>query len=623
MQSVGPYRFTEALGVCQVGTAWWAVDGQDRLVTLALLEGAAATDQPWREAFANAANAMAQAPGGQRYVKADLAAAQPWVAYPAQEGMGAQRLFQSLGMELHSAESRSDVLIPATGTVATPPRPVSGAPVSGAPAPVSGPPQLPWAMHATVPQQPQPEPQAVPTSPAPPGPAPAHPAPADPFAVSPPRIQPSTAAAARRGAVTWLAVAALLLAMVAAVGGVGVGISGGEDRTAPALVENFPAESPAEPGLRPWAQFPPSSPQERALAVAGPSLVFIEAIFTGLLRDRDTNAPLSATPLFVNRRCTGFVVNADGHALTSSSCVQPGEETVRRSALDALARTMVREGKLAAGQMASYITTNLEKTVFTGTGPGTAASARIYAQLNEAKGNTKAEPAVPVQVVKGQAVDSGNLALVKLAKGSLPTVELVPTAAATESGTLLVVAFATSDTDLRAATYRPQAKVVKVAGTSRRGALTMQRMGDDLGATSQGGVAIDPSGRVVGMIDQDLASPDRANRLVLPASAFDGLLTEGGVRPALGEPDRLYRTALDAYFTGRFGAAADDLARVVQQAPDNRLADGYRQNAAIRQQLEGDPAGVPAWARWLLAGAGTALLVVLVLLVAALLRRRA
>ncbi|MGC1211390.1 MAG: trypsin-like peptidase domain-containing protein, partial [Micromonospora sp.] len=428
--------------------------------------------------------------------------------------------------------------------------------------------------------------------------------------------------AARRGATPWLAVAALVLGLVAAVGGVQVVTSGGDDPRSPGVVDAFPADPPADPGLRPWAQFPPSSPQERALAVAGPSLVFIEAIVSGVLRDRASNAPLRPTPLFFNRRCTGFVVNADGHALTSSSCVQPGEGAMRRSALDAMARTMVREGKLAAAQVTTYIATNLGKTVFTGIEPGSAPGVRIYAQLNEAKGNTKDGPAIPVQLVKGQAVDSGNLALVKLARGNLPTVEYAPKAAATESGTLLVVGFATSDTDLRAATYRPRATVARVAGTTRRGDLTMWRMGDDLGATSQGGVAIDPSGRVVGMIDQDLASPDRATRVVLPASAFDELLAEGEVRPALGEPDQLYRSGLDAYFTGRFGVAVDDLAAVVERSPDNRLAEAYRQNAANRQQLEADPAGVPGWARWLLAGAGTALLVVLALLVAGLLRQR-
>lgn len=127
MQPEGPYRFTEVLGECQVGRAWAALDGQDRPVTVAVLEGAAAGDQRWRDAFGNAANVLAQTPGGHRYVNADFAAAQPWVAYPSEEEGAAARLFQSLGMDYQRTPT-AEML---------PPPPVA--------APVSAPPQLPWA----------------------------------------------------------------------------------------------------------------------------------------------------------------------------------------------------------------------------------------------------------------------------------------------------------------------------------------------------------------------------------------------------------------------------------------------------------------------------------------------
>ncbi|MEU0153524.1 trypsin-like peptidase domain-containing protein [Micromonospora fulviviridis] len=643
MQPVGPYRFTEALGVCQVGTAWWAIDGQDRLVTVALLDGAAATDQPWREAFANAANAMAHAQGGQRYVNADFTGARPWVAYPAEEGMGAQRLFQNLGMDLHPAEAQADVLIPAAGTVAEPPRQVSAAPIS--PSPTSGPPQLPWAMHAAAPQQqggvpPQPNPvpqQAVtPQRPAP-EPVPTSPArvavpvqgpPADPFHQPVRRIQPSEPGGhgAGRGAALWLAVAALALGIVAAVGGVGVTAVGGsgDDPGAATPVDAFPSDAPVNPGLMPWSQFPPSSPQERAVAVASPSLVFIEAVFTGYLRDRASKAPLRAAPIVFNRRCTGFVVKGDGYVLTSSSCVKPDEEFARRIALDGAARMMVREGKLTAAQVQGYITANLEKTLFTGVDPGTEPSSQLYAQLTEAKGGSTDDKAVPAKVVAAQTAANGNVALVKLDRSNLPAVELDPGAAVTESGKLLILGFGADDTDTRAATYLPRAAEVRIAGTGRRGAVSTWRLADDIGGTSYGGVAIDPAGRVIGMLDQDLARPDRANRVVLPPPAFTELLSRATVTPGLGDSDKLYREGLEAYFTGRLPAAVDRLAAVAEAAPENRMAEAYRQNAANRQQLEGDgpAADAPAWARWLLAGAGTALVLVLALLVAALVRRR-
>lgn len=276
MQPVGPYRFTEALGVCQVGTAWWAIDGQDRLVTVAVLDGAAATDQPWREAFANAANAMALTSGGQRYVNADFAAAKPWVAYPSEEGMGAQRLFQTLGMDLHPAEAEAEVLIPETGAVAGPPQPVSGVPISGTPSPTSGAP-LPWAMHAAVPHQVSVPPHQVSAppqqvSPAPQGehPQPVSVPPHDPFAAPARRITPSEPKPRRTG--LWLGVAALVLVVLAGGGAAFVWL-GKDDpdrpKTPGSSTTALPPEQktpPQSPGLEPptagdwpkeWPKFRP------------------------------------------------------------------------------------------------------------------------------------------------------------------------------------------------------------------------------------------------------------------------------------------------------------------------------------------------------------------------------
>ncbi|RZU73755.1 trypsin-like peptidase [Micromonospora kangleipakensis] len=620
MQPVGPYRFTEALGVCQVGTAWWAVDGQDRLVTVAMLEGAAAADPPWREAFANAANAMAQAPGGQRYVNADLAAAHPWVAYPSEEGIGAQRLFQTLGMDLHPLESRADVLIPATGTVSAPSQPVAGAPlsVSGPPDPTLGPPHVPWAMHAAVvPQQQGPE--AVPTSPAPAAKSTDSP-PADPFPAPVRRIEPSGTAG--RGTGLWLTVTALVLGIVAAFGGVSAW-AGGRGGTTPsaAVPAVFPTDAPAAAGLRPWGQFTPSSPQERALAVAGPSLVFIEAVVTGYLRDRTTNALVRTSPTVFNRRCTGFVINPDGYVLTSSSCVKPSEEVARQVALDAVAQALVRERKLDAGAVPGYISANLAKTRFTGIDATAEPSIQLSVQFNNAKGNVIGDPAAPGELVKAQAADTGNVALVKLGRQNLPAAEFNPSATVTDAGSLLIAGFGTDDSGSRNATYTPRAKMAKIAGVGRRGSLSTWRIGDDLGRASHGGIAIDPAGRVIGMLDQDLTRPDRANRVVVPASAFTGVMGDAGVTGALGEPDRLYRSGLDAYFTGRYPTAVAQLGTVVEREPGNPLAQAYRENALNRQQMEAVPASAPAWAWWLLAGAGGALLILLVLLVATLGRR--
>ncbi|PZG16213.1 hypothetical protein C1I95_18060, partial [Micromonospora craterilacus] len=98
MQPDGPYRYTHLLGGSPVGKAWAAVDGQGRFVTVAVLDATVAAAPGWREAFAEIADHLAQA-GGMPFTYADFSAAAPWVAYPAEAGRGAERLFQALGVE--------------------------------------------------------------------------------------------------------------------------------------------------------------------------------------------------------------------------------------------------------------------------------------------------------------------------------------------------------------------------------------------------------------------------------------------------------------------------------------------------------------------------------------------
>lgn len=616
MQPVGPYRFTEALGVCPVGTAWWAIDGQDRLVTVAVLEGAAATDPPWREAFANAANAMAQA-GVQRYVNADLAAANPWVAYPSEEGLGAQRLFQTLGMELQPVEAQAEVVVPATGTVSVPPQPVSGPP-----SPTSGPPHVPWAMTAAVPQQQQREAEAAaPVSPAEPVDAP----PADPFVAPARRIQPSAPPPRRTG--LRAGVGGLVLLLVALVGGViaWTTVGDGSGSTAPvtgAAATAFPTASPEASGLKPWAEFAPYSAPERALAVATPSLVFLEVTVSGYLRIAPTNTPLRSTPITFNRRCSGFLINPDGHVLTSSACVKPSQETARQIALEAVAQTMVRSRRLAPAQVDTWVRGNLAKTRYTGVDPGTEPTSQVYAQLGSGRSNLTDGQAIPGQVVDALPADAGNTALVKLAKENLPAVEVNPSATLSAGASMLIVGFSTGDNDSRAASYTPRAKLVTVTDIGRRGSLSTYRINNDVGRTSHGGVALDPSGRVVGMIDQDQARPDRANRVVVPAGTFTGLLDKAGVKNRLGAADTRYRSGLDAYFAGDPGRAVAEFEQVSADSPENVLAAAYRQNAVEQQHLAGRSADRPVWPLMLVAGSAGALLAGLVVLLATLLRRR-
>ncbi|MET8277367.1 trypsin-like peptidase domain-containing protein [Micromonospora sp. NPDC005174] len=667
MQPEGPYRFTHVLGSSQVGKAWAAIDGQGRLVTVAVLDAAVAATPAWREAFSATANALAQTQGGQTFAYADFGAAAPWVAYPAEAGPGAEKLFRALGVDYQPVpEVAGPNTPPATGPAnppvpqqAGPPQPVSGVPqpVSGPPQPVSGvpqsvsgvpqvsgppqsvsgvpqvsaPPYAPWAMHGgPVPVQPvsaAPHPVSGAGSEAstvdPVLPDADRSSPGDPFTAPVRRIKPSPPPPRRTG--LWVGIGAAALAVALAAGATVWAVTGDEEpsvpQTLPTASGAFPSAPAINPGLKPWAQAAPYSPEERALAIAGPSLVFVEAVFTGTLREAKSNVPLSVTPVTFKRRCSGFVVNPDGHIVTNGQCVRPAVDAARERALYTLGRILIEQKKLTTPQLDGYVQSKLNSTVFTGAEPGSEPTSQVFGQFNVARGDLTASPAIPGQVVRVLEPDAGNLALVKLTQPSLPAVELAEGGAPAPGAALLVLGYRTTDADFRAATYTVESKPAQVAGTANQGSVAVSRLNDDVGIYSAGGVALDTAGRVVGVLDTDRAASGGANRALVPVSVVTGLLGAGGTSSSRADTDRVYREGLDEFFAGRNDDAIASFDRVVEASPVNVLAQAYRQNAIDRARLADESDGMPRLLVASLAALGGLLLVGLVVLVVVFRRR--
>ncbi|MFG3701480.1 hypothetical protein ACGF5C_26735 [Micromonospora sp. NPDC047620] len=282
MQPGGPYRFTHVLGGSPVGKAWAAIDEQGRFVTVAVLDANVAAVSGWREAFVGMTNSLAQAADPLPYAYADFSAAAPWVAYSAEVGPGAEKLFRALGVEYTPAPGAASPVSAPPQPVSGVPQPVSGVPhqVSGVPQPVSGVPHVPWAVQVN-PVSGQPvsgSPAPVSATPASPAASQGVPAPAagatalmpvvqprpsaevppnDPFAPQDRRITPSAPRRRRTGLL--VGIAALVLVVLAGAGGVFLW-SGSDDQEAPPVVASpsgtagppaLPTSPPQSPGIEP------------------------------------------------------------------------------------------------------------------------------------------------------------------------------------------------------------------------------------------------------------------------------------------------------------------------------------------------------------------------------------
>ncbi|WP_158632239.1 trypsin-like peptidase domain-containing protein [Micromonospora sp. Llam0] len=369
---------------------------------------------------------------------------------------------------------------------------------------------------------------------------------------------------------------------------------------------------------------PPYTLDERALAIASPSLVYVEVVYTGYLRDKQSSAPLRASPITFTRRCSGFVVGAGGEVITNGLCVRPAKDTAAQNALYSLGRILVAEKTLEADALDRYVADNLHQSIFTGLEAADEPDHQVYGQFGVAPtGGLTESPAIPGEVVEVLDAGAGNIALVKLEQQNLPAVELASSGTLDPGASLVVVGYATDEVDPRTATYSLRSKPVKVIGTGARGSASLYRINEDVGIHSLGGMAIDTNGHVVGVLDNDLELPDRANRALVPMTTVTALLTEAGVDNALGETDQLFRSGLDAYFAGDYETAISQLGTVVENSPVNSVAQTYRQNATELQKIEDSFSGGAGWLIWASGAAGGALVIGLIVLVVLLLQRRA
>ena len=372
------------------------------------------------------------------------------------------------------------------------------------------------------------------------------------------------------------------------------------------LLASTPLSAPASAA-------PPYSLEERAAAIVLPALVFIDVKTEGYLRVRTTGALLTEEPIDVHRYCSAFGLSSDGHVATTTHCLQPSRANLRSSALGILADQLIEAKILTEDKRAGYISQTARTVDFTGTTLDTPPVLTLTAQLF--LGATDPQAATPIvgKVVESQPIDGGDTTLIKLETTGLPVAQLNPTPL-NPGAIVVLVGFGTGESNTSTPTYTARWRGDKILGRYGTEGPPMYRLDGHIGGTSHGGMVVDSTGGVVGMINADISAEDRANRLATDPAQIVTLMANAGVSNALTPTDQKYRDALDAYFGGHYSDAIRDFDAVLAVQANNLPAQNYRRQAVERLAIEGDSdSGTPIWPL-LLAG----ILVLLVLAMALL-----
>jgi hypothetical protein len=337
---------------------------------------------------------------------------------------------------------------------------------------------------------------------------------------------------------------------------------------------------------------PPYTLEERAAAIASPSLVFIEVKYEGFVYLHATGKRMQETPTVFYLRCSGVAVQADGYVLTESDCVRPNDATLRVLAGFSVAGGLVDQKKLTPDKISQYANDLANKSNFAGTDQDTRPVATIHGQLFAGTSLAVDPPAMPGEIVYATGAEETNLALIKFSGGKLPVAQVSGSAPASGSSAV-ALGYATADADANHATFLPKSQAVQITGSAEPNGL---RISGDVGPYSRGGAVVDDNGLVTGVIQLDPQSPQGLNRAVGPSTAAADVLAKAGVQNALGSVDQAYRAGLDDYFAGRYTEAIKKFDGVLAAMPSHRLATTYRQQAVNRIAIEGES----SWPTWLI-----------------------
>ncbi|WP_158851902.1 trypsin-like peptidase domain-containing protein [Saccharothrix deserti] len=330
----------------------------------------------------------------------------------------------------------------------------------------------------------------------------------------------------------------------------------------------------------PAAASQPSSPEESAAAVARPGIVFVTVEWHGWVRDKRTGEVFGgADGYVVKATCSGAVIRPDGHVATASHCVHTGPQGGAGALFDAAIEQLAAAGRV--GDRAAAKAQLVEHAVAEGASPDRPIDRAIQVERVEATGDGPIRDVAPATVVDLVAPTDGDVAVLKVPRDNLPSLEIRTDQ--TPVGTpILAIGYPGS----AGATVDPS-----LEPSNKNGQISARRTQNDrpfyefsAAATHgmSGGPVVDMEGRVVGLISQGAPGETQSFNFAAASSTLLDLLAGKDVKAELGAHDRDYRAGLDRYFAGDFDGAVEGFDDVLAASPGHLQATEYRRLAVER-----------------------------------------
>ncbi|WP_143532751.1 S1 family peptidase [Saccharothrix sp. ALI-22-I] len=324
----------------------------------------------------------------------------------------------------------------------------------------------------------------------------------------------------------------------------------------------------------------PSSPEESAAAVARPGIVLVTVEWRGWVRDKRTGEQFGGADGYqIKSTCSGAVIKPDGHVATASHCVHTGPQGGAGALFDAAIEELAAAGRI--GDRAVAKAQLIEHAVAEGATPDRPVDRAIQVERMEATGDGPIRDIAPATVVDLVAPTDGDVAVLKVPRDNLPSLEI--RADQTPVGTpVLAIGYPGSAGAAVDPSLEPSNKNGQVSARRTQNDRPFYEISAAATHGMSGGPVVDMEGRIVGLVSQGAPGETQSFNFAAASTTLLDVLAGKDVKAELGTHDRAYREGLERYFADDFDGAVEGFDDVLAASPGHLQATEYRRLAVER-----------------------------------------